>query len=127
MAEPSWLALHTVVAIHETLLARFGGASGIRDLALLESALTRPRTLYYYAPEADLARLAACYAYGIVRGHPMVDGNKRTGFLAATVFLAKNGATLAAPEAEVVTAMIAVAAGEWDEDALAGWLRARLR
>ncbi len=83
--------------------------------------------MYYYAPEADLARLAACYAYGIVRGHPMVDGNKRTGFVAAAVFLAKNGVTLSAQEAEVVAVMMGVAAGEWDEDALAGWLRARLR
>ncbi len=127
MTEPAWLAFHTVAAIHETLLARFGGASGLRDAALLESALARPQTLYHYAPETDLARLAACYAYGIVQGHPMVDGNKRTGFVAAAVFLVKNGAALVAPETEVVTAMIAVAAGEWDEDALAGWIRAHLR
>jgi death-on-curing protein len=112
--------------VHDAQLAEHGGAAGIRDPGLLQSALTRPRNLHAYG-ETDLCRLAAAYASGIVRNHPFVDGNKRTAFLAAYVFLGLNGLDLGADEAVAATTMLALASGEMEETAFADWLRAHTR
>ncbi len=104
-----------------------GGLIGIRDENALESALARARRRWTYEPEADLPRLAADYAFGIARNHPFRDGNKRVAFVAAVVFLGLNGLDLIAPEDEVVARMLALAAGELDEEQLASWIRSRVQ
>jgi death-on-curing protein len=121
--EPAWLELHAVLVIHELQLARFGGAAGVRDMGLLESALARPRQIFHYAEERNLVILAAAYTAGIIRNHPLVDGNKRTGFLAGGVFVESSGRRrVVAEQAETVAVVLKVAAGEWDEAAYARWL-----
>ncbi len=106
-----WLGRNVVVAIHETQLARHGGATGVRDEGLLESALARPLNLASYG-EPDTAKLAAMYALGIARNHPFVDGNKRTAFGALLLFLSQNGLELEAAEAEAVVIMLSMASGD---------------
>lgn len=125
MNEPRWLGERTVLAIHARHLVRFGGASGLRDRGLLESALARPRNLHAYG-EGDLFVLAATYAGGIVRNHPFVDGNKRTAFVAAALFLQKNGFRVVAPEPEAVVMTLGLASGELPEAGYAAWLRDRI-
>jgi death-on-curing protein len=122
--EPRWLGQRIIVAVHDTQLVRHGGAGGLRDAGLLESALARPRNLHGYGEE-DLCALAAAYAAGIVSNHPFVDGNKRTGFIAATLFLHENGLRLTAPEAEAVVMTLGLASGELPEAGFAAWLRDR--
>jgi death on curing protein len=117
-----WIDRTVIIAVHDRLLAAHGGLAGIRDEALLESALARPRHLAADG-NPDLCALAATYAFGIARNHPFVDGNKRTAFLAAYVFLARNGRRLTAPEDAATWTMMALAAGDLDEDGLADWLR----
>lgn len=116
----------TVFGIHAKSLAAYGGAAGLRDEGLLLSALARPENLVAYG-DPDVFALAAACAFGIVRNHPFVDGNKRTGFLTAALFLELNGATLAASEAEATATMLAFAAGEVSEADFALWLRANCR
>ena len=108
--------------MHERLLAEHGGAAAIRDPGLLDSALARPRQLHAYG-EPDTCDMAAAYAAGIIRNHPFVDGNKRTGFMSAYVFLALNGLRTTATEVDVVRAVTLLAANEIDEAAFAAWLR----
>ncbi len=120
--KPVWVGEAIVLAMHEHLLAEHGGASGVRDNALLESALARPQQLMAYG-DPDLYDLAAGYAAGIVRNHPFVDGNKRTGFMAAYLFLARNSIQLVASEVDVVQIVTALAANEVDESEFADWLR----
>lgn len=120
--EPVWLLDSVVLAMHERLLSEHGGASGIRDAALLDSALARPPQLLAYG-DPDVFELAAAYAAGMVRNHPFVDGNKRTAFMCAYVFLARNGFQLTAPEVDAAQAVIDLAAGDLAEDAFASWLR----
>jgi death on curing protein len=127
MKEPAWVAESVVLAMHERLIAEHGGASGIRDRGLLESALARPRQIFAYGASPDLAELATAYAGGIVRNHPFVDGNKRTGFMTAYVFLARNGLQLVANEAEATQAVLGLAAGDTDEASFADWLRATVK
>ena len=112
--------------MHDMQLAEHGGASGVRDEGMLESALARPVNQHSYG-ETDLCRLAAAYAFGIIRNHPFVDGNKRTGFMAAYVFLKINGVDLVSGEVETTTAVMALASGEKDEAQFADWLRARIQ
>lgn len=121
-AEPVWLDHRVLVAVHERLLVEHGGARGIRDQALLDGALARPRQIHAYEPTASLFDLAAAYAEGIVRNHPFVDGNKRAAFMAAYVFLARNGLDPVMSEAEAVTMMLGLAAGEADRSNFAAWL-----
>jgi death-on-curing protein len=122
VSEPEWLDSSIVVDVHAEQLALFGGADGIRDLALLESALARPLNKFAYG-ETDLAALAAAYAFGIARNHPFVDGNKRAAFAAMIVFLGLNGIDLdVAPEAATAI-ILGVAASEIEEDGLARWIR----
>ncbi len=120
----TWLFLGDglVRALHGEQLAAHGGGAGVRDAGLLDSALQRPRNLAGYG-EPDAAALAASLAYGIARNHPFVDGNKRTTFVAAATFLGLNGWRFEASEADVVVTMLALAAGDIDEPALAQWFR----
>jgi death-on-curing protein len=124
VTEPLWLSRQAVEIIHDEQLAEHGGAGGTRDAGLLESALARPQDLFAYG-EGELCALAAAYAAGIVRNHPFVDGNKRTGFLAAYAFLDINGLRLIAPEAEAVVMTLGLASGEMPEEGFAAWLRDR--
>jgi death-on-curing protein len=117
-----WLSKRVVLAIHAEQLAEHGGAPGIRDEGLLDSALARPRQRAVYA-EPDAADLAASYSYGIVSNHPFVDGNKRTGFVAGATFLLLNGRAFEASEADVVTTFERLAAGELSEHLFAEWFR----
>lgn len=121
-----WLSKAAALAIHAEQLAEHGGAPGIRDESLLDSALARPHHVAAYG-EPDLAALAAAYAFGLVRNHPFVDGNKRTGFVAAATFLLLNGHDLDAAQQEVVTTFWRLADGSLTEPELAGWFRRRLR
>ena len=89
--EPRWLTIRAVKVIHDRVLEEFGGLSGVRDEGLLESALGRPQNLFHYGEKVSLFQLAASHCYGIVRNHPFIDGNKRTGFVVARVFLRLNG------------------------------------
>ncbi len=122
MTAPNWLDEQIILTIHSKLLARFGGLEGIRDKGLLESALGRASQLFHYE-SPDLFNLAAIYAHGIVKNHPFLDGNKRTGFMAAYTFLRANGFHLQAPEEAAVLQTRALAAGEIDADGYATWLR----
>jgi len=122
--EPEWLTKAVILAIHDEQLAEHGGGTGVRDDGLLDSALARPQNRLAYDAAADLATLAAAYAFGLARNHPFIDGNKRTAFVAAEVFLDLNGMTLTASDEDCVLTMLRLAAGEIDEDAFADWLRA---
>ena len=122
MTEPVWLPTDLVIAIHDEQLRLFGGPPGIRDQGLLKSALARPLNKYAYGSE-DLAELAAAYGYGLARNHAFVDGNKRIALLAMVTFLGLNGIDFAVPEPDAVVIMLAVAAGEIDEEGLTRWIR----
>jgi death-on-curing protein len=122
MDEPFWLSRDIIVAIHDEQLAIHGGASGLRDEGMLPSALDRPRNKWLYE-QAEPADLAAAYAFGLARNHPFVDGNKRTSLLALYTFLGVNGIDFIVPEAEAATIIIALAAGEVDEEGLTRWIR----
>ncbi len=118
-----WLTKDMVEAFHRESLARFGGADGTRDEGLLLSALARPENIHAYEPEADHFRLAAAYCTGIVKNHPFIDGNKRTGILSAIVFLGLNDISPEFDEAMVFSMVYGLAAGEVSEDQFAAWLR----
>ena len=119
MSEPFWLTRQMIVAIHDEQLAIHGGASGLRDEGMLESALDRPRNRWAY----EQAELAAAHAFGIARNHPFVDGNKRTSLLALYTFLGVNGIDFIVPEAEAAAMILALAAGEVNEEGLTRWIR----
>ena len=122
MKEPVWLLESAIIAVHNMMIARFGGSDGIRDEGLIDSALARPANLYHYDRCSDVSKLAAAYAYGIIQNHPFVDGNKRTGFMAAFMFLDLNGATLHADEVTATVMTLSLAASEIDESEYAIWL-----
>lgn len=124
--EPKWLGVESVLVMHEEQIAEHGGGVGVRDLGLLDSALARPRNAWSYG-QSDLVALGALYAAGVMRNHPFVDGNKRTGFLAAYAFLYVNGVEIIADEAEVVVQCLSLAAGEIDDAEFAAWLRENVR
>jgi death-on-curing protein len=117
-----WISESMAKVIHDDQITEHGGTFGIIDSGLLSSALARPRNLFAYE-RATLIRLAAAYAYGIVRNHPFVDGNKRTAFQVMFVFFKVNGKTLDVPEPEVVTTMTDLAQGSIQEDDLVDWLK----
>lgn len=121
MTPPVWVAREAVLAVHEQMLSEFGGDSGVRDAGLLESALARPENKFGYGAPT-LFEMAAAYAYGIVRNHPFVDGNKRTGFMAAVMFLERNSCRFSAGEADAVVRTLGLAAGELTESDYAAWL-----
>lgn len=120
-----WVTTRVALAAHAEQLTEHGGAAGVRDTGALDSAMMRPRHLLDYG-EPNIATLAAAYAYGIARSHPFVDGNKRTAAVIAETFLVLNGHELRASDAELVVAIMALAAGELSQDELAGWFRERV-
>lgn len=124
--EPVWLDAKVALAVHDRQLAEHGGGQGVRDAALLESALARPRNRWGYG-EDDRRALAAAYAFGIARNHPFVDGNKRTAWVFARLFLALNGADLRFAPEDAVQAMLALAGGKLSEEAMTDWFRERVR
>jgi len=125
MSEPTWLRIEAVLAMHEDSIQSFGGASGTRDMGMLESALAKPQNIWAYEGPVSMPRLAASYAFGIVMNHPFVDGNKRTGFLAAYSFLHVNGFRLETSEVDATVTVLSLAAGELPEAAFAAWLTDR--
>jgi death on curing protein len=120
--EPVWVDASDALAIHEILLVRHGGAGGVRDEGLLESALARPRQQFAYA-SPDIVDMATAYTAGIVQNHPFVDGNKRTGFVVGVLFLEMNGFEFTASEAEAALAVLELAADSIDESGFALFLR----
>jgi death-on-curing protein len=116
----------TVLALQERLLSEFGGLSGVRDAALLDSALARPQQLFSYG-KPSLFELAAAYAFGLVRNHPFLDGNKRIGFTTGVLFLELNGCHFSAAEADATLRTLALAAGALDEAGYAAWLKENSR
>ena len=122
MNEPKWLRKDLVLGLHAMSVAEFGGSAGIRDEGLFESALDRPRNLLAYGDDPSIFDLAAAYCAGIVKNHPFIDGNKRTGDLAIRAFLRRNGYLYEPDEAEEVVMIMALAAGEIGEEALAAWI-----
>ena len=118
----NWIDKRVLLLLHDESLAEHGGASGLRDEGLLDSALARPLNLAAYE-QPDLAALAASYALALAKNHAFVDGNKRAGFLAMGLFLFLNGHRLTATQADATVTMLAVAAGEIDEATLADWIR----
>ena len=126
MTQPVWLQPRLVLALHDMLIAEHGGSHGVRDAGLLDSAFSRPVNLGSYG-DPDLPALAAVYAAGIIKNHPFIDGNKRTGFAAAATFLDSNGLELTAPEAEATRMTLDLAAGTVSEDEYAAWLRENTR
>ena len=123
MREPTWVLNDVVQAVHSMLLAEHGGGSGIRDKALLDSALARAKQKYTYESDASVFELAAAYSFGIAKNHPFVDGNKRTAFTIGTLFLEINGYILTAPEPEAAITFEKLAAGQLDENELAKWFK----
>ncbi len=121
MSELQWLDTSIVLDVHAEQLALFGGADGVRDLGLLESALGRPLNKFAYG-ETNLAKLAAAYAFGIARNHPFVDGNKRAAFASIVVFLGLNGIDFDVPPEAATAVIFGMAAGEINEDGLAQWI-----
>ena len=121
-----WVREDVAFAIHDRQLAEHGGPEGVRDAGALESALARPRNLAAYE-QPDAAALAAAYAYGLARNHPFADGNKRTAWVVARVFLATNGRRLEFDPRDAVRTIEALAAGTLSEPELATWFRQRVR
>ncbi|MFM7373722.1 MAG: type II toxin-antitoxin system death-on-curing family toxin [Chthoniobacterales bacterium] len=122
MTEPDWLSVEECLIAHEILVVRFGGTHGLRDAGLLDSALNKPRQLFCYG-SPTLYEMAAAYAFGIVKNHPFLDGNKRAGFIAASLFLESNGLRFTAPEEEAVLFTRGLAAGEVTIEEYTLWLR----
>lgn len=125
--DPVWIETHDVIAIHDRVLALHGGAAGLRDQGLLESAVARPRQHHAYADSPDTVEMAALYTAGVVRNHPFVDGNKRTGFVIGVLFLELNGFEFKASEADSTQAVTSLAAGMLDETGYSAWLRENAR
>ena len=126
MTEPVWIDAREALILHERLLALYGGAAGVRDAGLLQSALARPRQHAAYAEGADLIYLAALATAGVVKNHPFVDGNKRTGFLLGVLFPELNGYRFTARQEEAANAILALAAGQLDERGYAAFLAANV-
>jgi death-on-curing protein len=119
--QPKWITYHQAIAIHSRELRRFGGAPGLRDEGMLQSALERPINKWQYE-QASLPELAAAYAFGLAKNHAFVDGNKRIAFMAMMVFLRKNGIRFAPDQAQAASVILALAAGEVSEQSLARWI-----
>jgi len=123
MKPPRWLSEEALLVLHNASLARFGGAEGVRDAGLFQSALARPVNLLNYNETVDLADLAAAYAFALIKNHAFVDGNKRVAFLACGIFLDMNGKTLTASPSDAIAAVMALADGTLTEQAFAAWIR----
>jgi death-on-curing protein len=121
-----WVSEETVLAIHRRQISEHGGEPGVRDTGLLQSALARPQNVSADSEGADIASLAAAYAFGIAKNHPFIDGNKRTALVVMRTFLRLNGFNLKATQEEKYLTFMSLAAGELSEDELADWMRNRL-
>lgn len=121
-----WLRVDAVLAMHKRQIAEHGGGDGVRDMGLLESALSRPKNIEAFEPDADIARLAAAYAFGIAKNRPLVDGNKPTALVACRTFLILNGYQLTADPADKYLTFLSLAEGTVSEVELAEWLRTRV-
>ena len=121
-SEPEWISYEQVIALHSRQLRRFGGAPGLRDEGMLRSALERPVNKWHYE-QAELAVLAAAYAFGLAKNHAYVDGNKRIAFMTMMTLLRKNGVRFAPDQAIATKMFLALAAGEVSEDSLVRWIR----
>ena len=126
MSEWVWLDPPALLAAHDEQLAEHGGAPGIRDQGLFESALARPQNLAAYG-DPDVADLAAAYAFGLAKNHAFIDGNKRTALVALESFLLLNGFELLADDGQVVMVILSVASGAFNENELAAWIRKNIR
>jgi death on curing protein len=127
VSDPIWVSRAALELLHDESLKEHSGAEGLRDSGLLDSALARAQNLFAYEEVRDVCRLAATYAFGIVKNHPFVDGNKRAAFIATGLFLRMNGARLQADRAEAVLVMLDLASGELTELQFAEWLRKNTR
>jgi death-on-curing protein len=125
IAEPVWIETELVLAIHDRQLAEHGGPIGLRDASALESALARARNQWAYG-EIDICALAAAYAYGVARNHPFADGNKRTAWVLARLFLAFNNIQISFAPEEAIRMVLALASGALSEGEVADWFRERL-
>lgn len=122
--EPVWIEERDAVALHDRLISLHGGPAGVRDAGLLQSALARAHQLLAYGESPDIAEMSAAYTAGIVRNHPFVDGNKRTGFVVGILFLELNGFRFTASEEDAARAVIELAAGNLNEAGYCAFLRA---
>ena len=127
MSQLVWIDEREALALHSHLLALYGGAPGLRDVGLLQSALARPRQLQAYGKNPDVIELAAAYTAGILHNLPFMDGNKRIGFVLGVLFLEMNGYRLTAGEEDATRAVLGLAEGTIDEAAFVVWLRANSR
>jgi death on curing protein len=127
MSEPVWLNRQALELLHSATISEHGGAEGLRDEGLFESALARPRNLHAYEGVDDPARLAACYLFGLAKNHAFVDGNKRIAFIAGAMFLKLNGFQLVAEQADATLTVLAVASGTMSEIDLADWIRKHMK
>ena len=123
--EPRFIGIDIARAVHDRQLAEHGGLAGVKDNGLLESAMSRPLNKFGYG-ETDLCALAAAYAFGIARNHPFADGNKRTAWVLARLFLKLNGVEIVFDKTDAIHTMLSLAAGNLEEDALAAWFHARV-
>ena len=121
-----WILIDRVLAIHKRQISEHGGGDGVRDPGLLESALARPENIHAYELDADIARLAAPYAFGIAKNHPFIDGNKRTAYVVAALFIVKNGYQLQASPQDKYLTFLSLAEGTLSENELTEWLRGKL-
>ncbi len=123
MDDPIWISSDLALAIHSRQLAEHGGADGVRDMGLFESALARPRQLFAYSdPTPDVPALAAAYAFGIAKNHAFIDGNKRTAYVVCRTFLILNGWDMTATREERYSAFLAMASGSWNDEKFAAWI-----
>lgn len=127
LKEPIWVRFDTVLAIHSRQLLEHGGLAGVREIGMLESALSRPTNKYNYdSPKPSLAQLAAAYAFGLSKNHPFIDGNKRTAFVVCELFLRLNKHGIEASVEEKYTTFLSLADGILSEDELANWIEQHL-
>jgi death-on-curing protein len=124
MAEPIWLLPEVLLALHKAHLAEHGGAEGLRDAGLFESALARPQNRWSYSADASLFELAASYCYGLAKNHASVDGNKRTALVSLLLFLELNGYRLKATQEQRYEVVLKVASGDVEEEQLTEWIQA---
>jgi len=127
MSEPVWVRRDVLELLHSESIAEHGGADGLRDEGLLESALARPQNLLAYEGVNDVARLAASYAFGLAKSHAFADGNKRAAFISCGLFLRLNGMRLIADQAQATLVMLSLASGALGEDELAQWIRKHVK
>ncbi|ANY80107.1 death-on-curing protein [Microvirga ossetica] len=126
MTEPRWISRQALLLKHAESLRLFGGADGLRDEGMLDSARARPVNAWSYRGEAGIAQLAAAYAFGLSKNHPFIDGNKRAAFIACVGFLKLNGLNLVASQLEAYRTMIDLAAGAMSEEEFAAWIQANI-